>query len=114
MDKGFGLIVYPVRDLASAKGFYRSLLGVDPYADAAFYVGFRVGDQEIGLDPQGHSKGQTGPLPYWAVDDIKSALESLRAAGAQVHQDITTVGPGRQIAVVKDADGSLTGLIQGG
>ena|SRR2546423_12907280 len=113
MSKNIGLIVYPVNDMAAAKAFYRELLGIEPYVDQAYYVGFRVGDQEIGLDPQGHKKGQTGPLPYWPVDDIKSALESLRTAGAQVHQDVTSVGPGRQVAVVKDADGNLTGLMQG-
>ena len=41
------LIVYPVRDLARAKTFYRALLGVDPYVDSPFYVGYRVGEQEI-------------------------------------------------------------------
>jgi len=113
MAQGFGLIVYPVRDISSAKALYGSLLGVEPYTDAPYYVGFRVGDQEIGLDPQGHQKGSSGPLPYWPVSDLKQTLEQLKSAGAQVHQDISSVGPGRQIAVVKDADGNLTGLVQG-
>jgi len=28
------LLVYPVKDIAKAKAFYRELLGVEPYADA--------------------------------------------------------------------------------
>ena len=55
MDQGIRLFVYPVKDLAQAKTLYRTLLGVEPYTDEAYYVGFRVGDQEIGLDPQGQS-----------------------------------------------------------
>ena len=55
MNQRIEVTVYPVSDLARAKTLYRTLLGVDPYADQAYYVGFRVGDQEIGLDPYGHS-----------------------------------------------------------
>jgi len=47
----------PLRDLAKAKAVYRELLGLEPYADEPYYVGFRVGDQELGLDPNGHGKG---------------------------------------------------------
>ena len=53
MPQGITLLVYPVKDLARAKTLYSKLLGVEPYADAPYYVGFRIGDQEIGLDPNG-------------------------------------------------------------
>ena len=53
------LIVYPVKDLARAKAQFRKLLSVEPYVDGPYYVGFRVGDQEIGLDPNGHKDGMT-------------------------------------------------------
>ncbi len=112
MSQGFRLIVYPVKDLARAKTLYGKLLGVEPYADEAYYVGFRVGDQEIGLDPHGHSKGMTGPLGYWQVNDIKKSLQLLLDAGAQAQQGVTDVGGGKLIASVKDSDGNVTGLIQ--
>jgi extradiol dioxygenase family protein len=54
--------IYPVKDLAQAKTLYGKLLGVAPYMDEACYVGFRVGDQEVGLDPRGHSQGMTGSV----------------------------------------------------
>src|SRR5438067_1655761 len=47
------------------------------YMDKAYYVGFRVGDQEIGLDPQGHNQGMTGPVGYFPVSDIQKSLQSL-------------------------------------
>jgi predicted enzyme related to lactoylglutathione lyase len=112
MPEGIGLIVYPVKDIAQATAFYQALLGVAPYAESPYYVGFRVGGQEIGLDPHGHQKGQTGPIGYWAVEDIKQGLQQLVDAGAQVHQDVQDVGGGKLIAWVKDADGNLTGLVQ--
>ncbi len=112
MNQGFKLLVYPVKDLAQAKKLYSQLLGVEPYTDSAYYVGFKIGDQEIGLDPNGHSQGLTGPIAYWQVADIKESLQSLLNAGAQVHQQVTDVGGGLLVASVKDADGNITGLRQ--
>ena len=112
MTSGMRTIIYPVKDLAQAKTLYGKLLGVVPYADEAYYVGFRVGDQELGLDPNGHSQGMTGPIGYWEVDDIKESLELLLDAGAEVQQEIKDVGGGKLIASVKDADANITGLAQ--
>ena len=80
--------------------------------DEAYYVGFRVGDQDIGLDPNGHSQGMTGPVGYWHIDDIKKSLKALLDAGAEVLQEVKDVGGGKLIALVKDADGNIIGLIQ--
>lgn len=80
--------------------------------DEAYYVGFRVGDLEIGLDPHGHAKGMTGPVGYWPVTDIRSSLQLLLDAGAQAQQEVQDVGGGKLIALVKDADGNITGLVQ--
>jgi predicted enzyme related to lactoylglutathione lyase len=102
------LLVYPVKDLAKAKTLYSELLGVEPYADAAYYVGFRIGDLEIGLDPHGRSGG---PLAYWEVRDIKAGLRQLLDAGAQLDQGVKDVGGGKLIATVKDADGNMLGLM---
>ena len=112
MDQGFSVVIYPVSDLAQAKTLYRTLLGVEPYVDEAYYVGFRVGDQEIGLDPHGHRKGMTGPVDYWQVNDIQHSLQLLLDAGAQAQQAVQDVGGGKLIASVKDADGNITGLLQ--
>src|ERR1051326_3981754 len=111
---GFTLIVFPVRDLDSAKALYGQVLGVQPYAEGPYYVGFRVGDQEIGLDPNGHSKGRNGVVSYRQVADINATLDSLRAAGTVVQEEVSRVGSSRQIAIVKDADGNFIGLMQNG
>ncbi|GHA35747.1 glyoxalase [Streptomyces tauricus] len=113
MPEGLKTINYPVKDLARAKALFGALLGVEPYVDEAYYVGFRApGRPEVGLDPNGHAKGLTGPVPYWYVDDIKAGLAGLVAAGAEVVQDVQDVGGGMLIASVKDADGNAVGLVQ--
>ncbi len=68
MNQGVKTIVYPVKDIARAKSVFRGLLGVEPYADAPYYIGFKVGNQDIGLDPNGHKEGVT---VYYHVDDIR-------------------------------------------
>jgi len=109
MNQGIRTVIYPVKDVAHAKTLFSKLLGVAPYVDGAYYVGFRVGDQEIGLDPNGHKHGMTA---YYTVDDIKQSLQLLLDAGAQVQQAIKDVGGGGLIASAKDADGNIIGLIQ--
>jgi predicted enzyme related to lactoylglutathione lyase len=104
------VIVHPVKDLAKAKSLYAALLGIEPYVDQPYYVGFRPGEVELGLDPKGHDKGMTGPVAYWAVDDLDGHLQRLVDAGATVRQPVTDVGGGRRIATVTDADGNVIGL----
>jgi hypothetical protein len=51
LGPGIKTIIFPVNDLAGAQAPFRDLPGVEPYADEPYYVGFKAGDQEIGLDP---------------------------------------------------------------
>src|SRR6266852_5818077 len=112
MNQGIKQFNYPVKDIAQAKKLYSKLLGVEPYMDEVYYVGFRVGDQEIGLDPNGHNQGMTGPVGYFHVSDIQQSLQALLDAGAHTQQEVTDVGGGKLIAWVKDADGNIIGLLQ--
>src|SRR4249920_1967270 len=112
MTSGIKTILYPVKDLARAKALYSNLLGVEPDMDEPYYVGFRVGDQDFGLDPNGHSKGMAGPIGYWHVDDINESLKGLLDAGAVELQAIQDVGGGKLVASVTDPDGNVIGLIQ--
>jgi predicted enzyme related to lactoylglutathione lyase len=109
MNKGIKTIIYPVKDLRRAKTSFSKLLGVEPYTDNPYYVGFRIGDQEIGLDPNFHKDGMTA---YYIVDDIIKSKQSLLDEGAQIIQDIKDVGRGRLIASLRDSDGNIIGFIQ--
>jgi Predicted enzyme related to lactoylglutathione lyase len=96
MTERMKTIIYRVTDLVKAK----------------IHVGYQVEGQDVGLDPHGHSKGMTGPVSYWHVDDIEASMTALLAAGAQPQQEVNDVGGGKLVATVKDADGNIIGLIQ--
>lgn len=103
------VIVYPATDLEKAKQFFRALMGVDPYVDSPYYVGYRSEHMEIGLDPRGH---RDGPIPYWTVSDISARLKGLVEAGGEIVQDVKDVGGGMTVATVRNPDGSMVGLRQ--
>jgi predicted enzyme related to lactoylglutathione lyase len=112
MASGLETIIYPVKDLSVAKQLFSTAFAVPPYIDEPYYVAFNVGGQDVGLDPNGHGKGMTGPVSYWRVDDINKALAALVDAGAETQQAVSDVGGGRLIATVRDADGNPIGLLQ--
>jgi predicted enzyme related to lactoylglutathione lyase len=112
MKHGIRTVIYPVKDLDQAKALYGKLLGAVPYADTPYYVGWKLGKMDIGLDPNGHKAGLTGPVSYYQVDDIKASLQTLLDAGAQLLQAVKDVGEGMLIASVKDADGNIIGITQ--
>ena len=112
MASGVKTVIYPVTDLARAKSLYGALLGAAPDYDEPYYVQFNVGDQRLGLDPNGHTRGFPGSVGYWEVEDINARFQELLAAGAEEHESVKDVGNGTLIASVKDADGNVIGLIQ--
>jgi predicted enzyme related to lactoylglutathione lyase len=112
VNSGVRTIIIPVTDLAQAKAVYGALLGKQPDMDQSYYVSFEAGGQHVGLDPNGHRQGVTGPVMYWHVDDIEGSLKELLDAGADEVQPVKDVGGGKLIASVRDADGNVIGLLQ--
>jgi catechol 2,3-dioxygenase-like lactoylglutathione lyase family enzyme len=62
MILGLRTAIYPAPDFPAAKRWYTEMLGVAPYFDEPFYVGFSVGGFELGLLPDG-APGTSGPQP---------------------------------------------------
>ena len=110
MNKGIKTVLYPVKDLPQATALFRQFLGVAPYAEQPYYVGFKVGDQDIGLVPDNPEKGVAA---FYHVDDIDNSLKILLDGGAEIIEGIKNVGGGRLVASVKDKDKNVIGLIQG-
>jgi len=111
MTEGIKTVLHPVTDLAKAKAVYAALLGIEPQADSAYYVGFDVAGQHIGLVPGG-AQGMTSPVAYWHVPDIEAKLAEVTAAGATVKDSPRDVGGGRLVATFTDPDGNVLGLLQ--
>jgi predicted enzyme related to lactoylglutathione lyase len=112
VNLGVRTILYPVTDLAAAKTLFSTLLGIEPQSDAPYYVGYQLDDQQIGLVPNGHQQGMTGPVAHYHVSDIAQTLQALQGAGGRVTQEPRDVGGGRLVAIAADADGNSIGLIQ--
>ena len=108
MPNTIQLIVYPTQDIEQAKTFYNSFLDTTPYVDSPYYVGYKVGDLEIGLDPS----SKLGPITYIDVNDINASLQAIVKAGGEVVQESKEVGGGLVIAQVKDTSGNIVGLRQ--
>jgi predicted enzyme related to lactoylglutathione lyase len=110
--QGIKTVLHPVSDLEAAKPVYAALLGVDPDADAPYYVGFEAAGQHIGLVPGGGPQGMTSPVTFWHVADIEAKLAEVTAAGATINEPVRDVGHGRLVATVTDPDGNVLGLLQ--
>ena len=108
---GLRTAIYPVNDLAAAKRWYTEVLGLPPYFDEPFYVGFSVGGFELGLIPDG-KPGVDGPQPLWGVADASQAFARLVELGASPLDAVTDVGGGIRVAAVQDPFGNRFGIIE--
>lgn len=113
MLQGLRTAVYKVSDLEKAKAWYSDMLGITPYFDEPFYVGYNVGGYELGLDPDltGVSQGNNVGI-YWGVADAKAFFDDLKAKGATVDSEPRDVGGGIIVASVLDPFGNVFGIIE--
>lgn len=101
-------------DLQAAKKWYTLAMGVEPYFDEPFYVGFNIGGFELGLDPDSVSgmSGTGGTTAYWGVESVERALVDLVEAGATLKAPATDVGDGIRVGTVLDPFGNELGVIE--
>ena len=111
MIRGLRTAIYPAPDLERGKRFYSAALGIEPYFDQPFYVGYAASGFELGLIPDGEP-GRTGVQVYWASDDAAAEVERLVSIGAEVHEAVKDVGEGIKVGLVRDPFGNLFGIIQ--
>lgn len=106
---GLRTVIYPSPDLGAATSWWTTLLGVEPYFDEPFYVGYNVGGYELGLLPDGHPT--EGALVYWGVDDVAVAVDEAVAQGAIPHAPVAEVGGGIVTASVTNPMDTIVGFI---
>lgn len=112
MFEGVRSVIFPTADLAASTAFWSTVLGTAPYFEEPFYVGFHVGRDELGLDPDALVEGMPGPVAYWKVADVETARTALVAAGATQVTGIRDVGGGIRLTTVAVPEGHLVGLIE--
>jgi len=106
---GLRTLIYPSNNLEADTQWWADALGVEPYFDQPFYVGFNVGGYELGLDPNGDMAD--GPRTYFGVDDINEAVDHFIASGCEIYEPVTEAGGDIMVATVKRSNGQLLGLI---
>ncbi len=113
MILGLRTVVYKAPDLAKAKDWYARVLEIEPHFAEPFYVGFRVGAFELGLDPDlAGTRAGGGVVPYWGVADAAGAYARLLELGASAGSPPQDVGGGIRVASVQDPFGDAFGVIE--
>ncbi len=109
---GIRTVIYPAKELQEVKAWYVQALGIQPYFDEPFYVGFNVGGFELGLDPDAPKGSGGGTQAYWGVANIEEAMEHLLSLGATAENNIQEVGEGVKVATLLDPFGNQLGIIE--
>jgi predicted enzyme related to lactoylglutathione lyase len=110
---GLRTSIYAVSDIMKGKEWYSKVLGVQPYFDEPFYVGFNVAGYELGLQPEETPKTKGGGVStYWGVDDVEKNYKRLLELGATEHTAPQDVGGGIVVATVNDPWGNIFGIIK--
>ncbi len=111
MFSGIKSVIYPSSNLEEDKKFWENVTGTKPYFDQPFYVGFKIGDNELGLDPNASKEGLAYPVTYWHVADVVEATKQIAQSGATVNTEPKDVGGGMMMATFKDVSGNIFGII---
>lgn len=109
---GLRTTIYYVSDLDAAKAWYSDLLGLEPYFDEPFYVGFNVGGYELGLHPgEPNTRQKGGAQTYWGVEDVQAIYDRMLEKGAVSAEEPNNVGGEIVVAAVYDPWDNLVGII---
>jgi predicted enzyme related to lactoylglutathione lyase len=106
-------------DLDGLLAFYSSLLSAEqifryPEEGAAFYIGLRVGDSELGIASDADVvPGEPGRmLLSIEVPDVDALLLRVAELGGEAPGPANDMPWGQRVAHVKDPDGNVVNLTQ--
>lgn len=97
-------------DLEGAREWYKRLLGIEPYFNEPFYVGFDIAGYEFGIFPD--DSGRDAPLFLWATEDPASFIERAIDLGATGGMSPVDTGDGVVVGSFIDPFGNEFGLIR--
>jgi len=107
-----------VEDLDRARAFYRNLLGLTHLFDAPPGLAFfQCGETRLMLSrPEGPDTAGSSIL-YYGVDDVAAAYDDMRSKGVAFDEPPRKIaevdGKPIDLAVCRDSEGNLLGLISG-
>jgi catechol 2,3-dioxygenase-like lactoylglutathione lyase family enzyme len=101
----------PVQDVERARGFYRDVLGLEPYAEVHGHLYYDVAGVPLLLFPSsGYPSGDHDQFGL-VVDDHDAALARLREHGVELEGDVL-VREHMRAAWFKDTEGNLVSVAQ--
>jgi catechol 2,3-dioxygenase-like lactoylglutathione lyase family enzyme len=109
-----------VKDLAVARQFYESTLGLKPIREESELVIYRTGHTSINVYRSKHAGTNQSTAVTWIVDDVAEVVRGLKAKGVVFeHYDAPDmqregdfhVGRGMKIAWFKDPSGNILNLV---
>ena len=106
-------IVYPSSNIEADVAFWTKVLGIEPYFNEHYYVGFKVDGYELGLDQNAIPEGISQPVTYWGIADIEEEVSRLVGLGMTLHEPIQELSSGVKIGKLKDASGYMFGVVSG-
>ncbi len=110
---GLRTVGYKVADINAAREWYTKALGIEPYFNEPFYVGFNVAGYELGLQPEDGAETPkvANVIAYWGVEDVNEAFAALLELGATPFEEPMDVGGDIKVASVFDLWGNAFGVI---
>lgn len=106
---GLRTAFYAAPDITATRDWYTRALGVEPYFDQPFYVGYDVGGYELGLVPD---EGVNSGGVAWGVAEIGAAHAHFLALGATEVEAPHEVGGDIWTSRVRDPFGNVLCLLQ--
>lgn len=106
---GLRTLIYPSMNLEADKKWWTDALGVKPYFDKPFYVGFNVGGYELGLDP--NADFDAGQKTYFGVENMIEAINHFKKKGSVVVEAPYEPGDGIFVASLSMPNQQLLHLI---
>jgi predicted enzyme related to lactoylglutathione lyase len=105
MIQGIATTWLPVSDMQRAVSFYRDSLGLEVVEHDGDWSEVTAGDQRIGLNASESPAGNGGAVIAFAVDDVETTVDQLKASGVTFSGELSD-HPWGQIAPFKDPDGN--------
>lgn len=111
-------VAIPVDDLDRAKSFYGDILGLTHLFDAPPGLAFfQCGDTRLMLSRPEGPETAAGSILYYGFEDVEAAYEELRGKGIAFEEAPRRIaevdGKPIHLAVCRDSEGNLLGLISG-
>ena len=108
MITSLAFTVYPVKDIAKAKAFYESVLGLKLTHDfRGEWLEYDLGDSTFAItsiDMQ-HTPGAKGAVVAFEVSDLEAFMKRLKELGVTFVLDVMET-PVCRMAVIADPDGN--------